>query len=152
MLRREGHEINDKRVYRMWKREGLALARRRPRRRLPQRPKPLPDHEGGPGVVWACDFVHDTCTNGQVLRCLTLIDEGTRECLAISVEASQPAHRVIATLDRAIKEYGKPRFLRTDNGPEFIAKALEAWAEKHDIDHVFNEPGKPWQNGKKREF
>lgn len=152
LLRREGLQVNDKRVHRLWKREGLTLARRRPRARLPKRPTPMPDHDGAPCVVWACDFVHDTCLNGQVLRCLTLIDEGTRECLTISVEASQPAKKVIEALDQAIKQYGKPRFLRTDNGPEFIAEALDRWAKKHGIEHLFNQPGKPWQNGKNESF
>lgn len=152
LLRREGLRVNDKRVHRLWKREGLALARRRPRIRFAKRAKPMPDHDGAPGVVWACDFVHDTCLNGQVLRCLTLIDEGTRECLALSVEASQPAKKVIETLNQAIQQYGKPRFLRTDNGPEFIAEALANWAKEHGIDHVFNQPGKPWQNGKNESF
>ncbi len=112
----------------------------------------MPDHDGAPGVVWVCDFVHDTCANGEVLRCLTLIDEGTRECVALSVEASQPAKRVLETLNQAIRQYGKPRFLRTDNGPEFIAEALANWAKEHGIDHVFNQPGKPWQNGKNESF
>ena len=152
LLRREGEVVNDKRVHRLWKRDGLALARRRPRRRLPKRGPVMPDHDGAPGVVWACDFVHDSCANGEILRCLTLIDEGTRECVALSVEASQPAKRIIATLEQAIREFGKPRFLRTDNGPEFIAKELDAWTKKQGIEHVFNEPGKPWQNGKNESF
>jgi putative transposase len=152
LLRREGEVVNDKRVHRLWKREGLALARRRPRRRLPKRGPVMPDHDGAPNVVWAADFVHDSCANGEILRCLTLIDEGTRECIALSVEASQPARRVIATLEQVIKERGKPTFLRTDNGPEFIAHDLEEWTKKHGITHTFNEPGKPWQNGKNESF
>ncbi len=72
-------------------------------RRRVVRPVPMPSHDGAPNVVWACDFVFDRCEKGHVLRCLTLVDEGTREGLAISVEASQPARRVIATLEAAIK-------------------------------------------------
>ncbi len=76
LLRREGETVNAKRVYRLWCTEGLALPRRKPRRRVVRR-TPMPSHHGAPNVVWACDFVHDVCANGQVLRCLTLIDEGT---------------------------------------------------------------------------
>lgn len=152
LLRREGEVVNDKRVHWLWKREGLALARRKPRRRTITRPVPMPDHDGAPNVVWACDFVHDGCTNREILRCLTLVDECTRECVALSVEASQSAHRVIATLNKAIAQYGKPRFLRTDNGPEFISEVLDVWARENGIDHVFSQPGKPWQNGKNESF
>jgi putative transposase len=151
LLRREGEPANVKRVERLCKLEGLGVARRRGRRRV-ARPKPMPSHDGAPNVVWACDFVFDRCENGHVLRCLTLVDEGTRECLAISVEASQPAWRVIATLEAAIATYGKPSFLRTDNGPEFVAEALSHWAKEASIGHTFNEPGKPWQNGKNESF
>jgi putative transposase len=151
LLRREGESVNDKRVHRLCKAEGLSVLRRRARRRV-VRPVPMPSHDGAPNVVWACDFVFDRCQNGHVLRCLTLLDEGTRECLAISVEASQPAGRVIATLEAAIAAYGRPCFLRTDNGPEFVAEALDRWAKRAGIGHTFNEPGKPWQNGKNESF
>jgi len=151
LLRREGEILNEKRAYRLWKAEKLALARRRPRQRV-LRGTPMPSHNGAPGVVWACDFVSDSCANGQALRCLTLVDEGTRECLAISVEASQPATRVIEALKKAVKEYGRPCFLRTDNGPEFLAASLDAWTREEGIRHTFNQPGKPWQNGKNESF
>lgn len=151
LLRREGERINVKQVERLWRAERLGLPRRRPRRKV-ERPAPMPSHDGAPGVVWACDFVHDTCANGHVLRCLTVVDEGTRECLCITVEASQPAERVIAALEAAMAAHGVPRVLRTDNGPEFVAAAVAKWAVGRGVERAFNQPGKPWQNGKNESF
>src|SRR5439155_140722 len=86
-LRREGHAMSPERAYRLWRSAGLQLPRRRPRRRVAtSRPRPLPAR--GPNQVWAYDFVHDACANGQKLKCLTIIDEFTRECLAIDAAGS----------------------------------------------------------------
>jgi putative transposase len=147
MLRREGERVNVKRVERLWRAERLG----RPRRKV-ERPVPMPSHDGAPNVVWACDFVYDRCANGQVLRCLTLDDEGTRECLCMTVEASQPAERVIAALEAVMAARGVPRVLRTDNGPEFVAAAVARWATGRGVERAFNQPGKPWQNGKNESF
>jgi putative transposase len=87
-----------------------------------------------------------------VLRCLTLVDEGTRECLCIPVEASQPAERVIAALEAVMAARGVPRVLRTDNGPEFVAAAVARWAKGRGVERAFNQPSKPWQNGKNESF
>ena len=93
-LRREGHLMGPERAYRLWRNAGLQLPRRRPRRRVAtSRPRPLPAR--GPNQVWAYDFVHDACANGQKLKCLTVIDEFTRECLAIDVAGSIRSARVI---------------------------------------------------------
>jgi hypothetical protein len=134
-LRREGHAMSPERAYRLWRTAGLQLPRRRPRRRVAiSRPRPLP--ACGPNQVWAYDFVHDACANGQKLKCLTVIDEFTRECLAIDVAGSIRSARVIDVLSRLISAHGTPAFLRSDNGPEFVSKAILEWLAAAKIDTV----------------
>ena len=150
-LRREGHPMSPQRAYRLWRSAGLQLPRRRPRRRVAtSRPRPLPAM--GPNQVWAYDFVHDACANGQKLKCLTLIDEFTRECLAIDVASSIRSRRVIDVLARLISAHGAPLFLRSDNGPEFVSNAILSWLADAKVDTVFIDPGKPWQNGTDESF
>lgn len=151
VLARRGEAVNAKRVCRLWKLEGLSLPRRRPRKRF-KRAKPSVLHKGAPNVVWACDFVQDRCDDGRILRCLTVVDEGTRECLAIVVRPSLKARHVVEALQQIVEERGRPKFLRTDNGPEFTAFVLHDWLEERGITPVFNEPGKPWQNGVNESF
>jgi putative transposase len=150
-LRREGYDMSRHRAYRLWRLAGLQLPRRRPRRRIAaSRPRPLPPI--GVNHVWAYDFVFDACANGQQIKCLTLIDEFTRECLAIDVAGSIRSARVIETLARLISEHGAPRFLRSDNGPEFVSHAILEWLAQQRIDTALIEPGKPWQNGDAESF
>ncbi|MDH4260349.1 MAG: DDE-type integrase/transposase/recombinase [Gammaproteobacteria bacterium] len=130
-LRREGHRMSRHRAHRLWRLAGLQLPRRRPRRRVAaSRPRPLP--ATGPNHVWAYDFVFDACANGQQLKCLTVIDEFTRECLAIDVAGSIRSGRVIEVLARLISERGAPRYLRSDNGPDQRARrpALPALGQR----------------------
>jgi putative transposase len=145
-LRREGHRMSRHRAHRLWRLAGLQLPRRRPRRHVAHsRPRPLPAF--GANHVWAYDFVFDTCANGQSLKCLTVIDEFTRECLAIDVAGSIRSGRVIEVLTRLVSERGAPRFLRSDNGPEFVSKAILEWLEIAGVQTALIDPGKPWQNG-----
>jgi putative transposase len=92
------------------------------------------------------DFVHDYLANGRPLRTLNIVDAFTRECLAIEVDTSLPAQRVVAVLDQLVWKYGLPLSLRVDNGPEFISMALDAWASAHGVKLDFIQPGKPTQN------
>lgn len=150
-LRREGHVMSPERAYRLWRAAGLQLPRRRPRRRAAvSRRRPLA--ACGPNQVWAYDFVHDTCANGQKLKCLTIIDEFTRECLAIDVAGSIRSVHVIDVLSRLISTRGAPAFLRSDNGPEFVSKAILEWLAEATIDTALIDPGKPWQNGADESF
>ena len=150
-LRREGHAMSPERAYRLWRTAGLQLPRRRPRRRIAtSRPRPLPALI--PNQVWAYDFVYDACANGQTLKCLTVIDEFTRECLAIDVAGSIRSARVIDVLSRLISAHGAPAFLRSDNGPEFVSKAILEWLAAAKIDTALIDPGKPWQNGADESF
>jgi putative transposase len=150
-LARRGHAMSADRAHRLWRRAGLQVPRKRPRRRVASsRPRPLPVTAAK--QVWAYDFVYDACANGQQLKCLTVIDEHTRECLAIDVAGSIRSGRVIEVLSRLISEHGAPTHLRSDNGPEFVSKALLTWMSKAKIETALIEPGKPWQNGADESF
>lgn len=105
-----------------------------------------------PNSVWAYDFVFDACANGQKLKCLTVVDEYTRECLAIDVGSSIRSERVIEVLARLVSAHGAPRHLRSDNGPEFVAYAVKDWLREEGIETAHIVPGKPWQNGLNESF
>jgi putative transposase len=150
-LERRGHAMSADRAHRLWRLHGLQVPRKRPRRRVAtHRPRPLP--ATGAGQVWAYDFVFDACANGQQLKCLTVVDEFTRECLAIDVAGSIRSGRVIEVLSRLVSLHGSPRHLRSDNGPEFVSRAVLKWLTKANIDTAHIEPGKPWQNGSNESF
>lgn len=150
-LRREGYFMSRRRAHRLWRLAGLQLPRRCPRRRVASsRPRPLP--ATAPNHVWAYDFVFDACANGQQLKGLTVIDEFTRECLAIDVAGSIRSSRVMEVLARLISEHGAPRHLRSANGPEFVSQAILEWLSKERIETALIDPGKPWQNGDNESF
>ena len=147
LLRRQGMKINAKRVFRTWQEEGLSLPRKRPRRprlwELWERP-----HEATkPNSVWSYDFVFDRTVGKQVLKMLVLVDEYTRECLAIRVGSSMDSVKLAEILAEVIKKRGAPEYIRSDNGPEFIAEGLRRWLLSKGIRPLHIEPGSPWQNG-----
>lgn len=145
-LRREGYMFNHKRVYRVYCQMGLNL-RRRVKRVLPKRMgKPL-EVSLFPNQQWALDFMQDTLYCGKRFRTLNIIDEGTRECLAIEIDTSLPAGRVIRVMERLQQERGLPKQIRVDNGPELIAAVFYDWCERNSIEVVYIQPGKPQQNG-----
>jgi putative transposase len=150
-LARRGLVMSADRAYRIWKSAGLQVPRRRPRRRVATgRPRPLP--AAGANQVWAYDFVFDACANGQQLKCLTVIDEFTRECLAIDVAGSIRSGRVIEVLSKLVSVRGAPKHLRSDNGPEFVSRAVLRWLLDAGIETAPIDPGKPWQNGTNESF
>jgi putative transposase len=150
-LARRGHEMSPDRAYRLWHLAGLQVPRKRPRRRVAgSRPRPVPALEAN--HVWAYDFVFDACANGQQLKCLTVIDEHTRESLAIDVAGSIRSGRLIEVLTKLVSEHGAPKHLRSDNGPEFVSKAVLKWLLQSNIDTALIDPGKPWQNGADESF
>ena len=150
-LAREGYLMSRQRAYRLWRLGKLQLPRRRPRRRVAtSRPRPLP--ATAPNNVWAYDFVFDACANGQQLKCLTVIDEFTRESLAIDVAGSIRSKRVIEVLAKLISVRGAPTHLRSDNGPEFVSQAILEWLAAENINTAHIDPGKPWQNGADESF
>jgi len=150
-LKRAGYAMSAERTHRLWRQAGLQVPRRRPRRRVATgRPRPVP--ASGANHVWAYDFVFDTCANGQTLKCLTVIDEWTRECLAIDVAGGIRSGRVIEVLTQLVSVHGAPRYLRSDNGPEFVAGAILRWLQEAGIETALIDPGKPWQNGADESF
>jgi putative transposase len=151
LLRRKGRKLNLKRVRRLCVAHGLKLSRKVRRKRLgvgnaqPCRAE-YPDH------VWAYDFVFDRCEDGRVLKFLTVEDEFTRECLTIEAEHRLPAGLVCKTLLRLFQERGVPEFVRSDNGPEFVAKALAKMLAGRGVGCRHIDPGSPWQNGRNERF
>ena len=146
LLRREGHEINTKRVQRVRRKEGLQVSRKqRKLRRLgvstAQRQRALKVNH-----VWSWDFVEDQTENGTQFRVLTLLDEYTRECLAVHVDWSIRAVDVIRVVETAMARNGTPEHLRSDNGPEFIAYAIQDWLKAKSVKTIYITPGAPWEN------
>jgi putative transposase len=150
-LRRQGFELSWSRTHRIWRQAGLLLPKKRPRKRIATgRPRAHSPFKAN--IVWAYDFVFDTTADGQQIKCLTIVDEYTRECLAIDVAGSIRSKRVIAVLSRLISLHGAPMFLRSDNGPEFVSHAILEWIAQAGIATALNDPGKPWQNGADESF
>lgn len=143
-------QINRKRVHRLWKRAQLQV-KRRSRRRVRSTPPPRLVATK-PNQVWAYDFVEDRDVHGNVLRILTVMDEFTREGLDIDVARSTSAERVISRLEHLVRVHGAPASLRSDNGPEFVALAVQSWLAECQIRTLYIDPGCPWQNGKEERF
>lgn len=141
-LERQGYPMSADRAWRLWRLARLQVPRKRARRRVSvRRPRPTPATAAR--HVWAYDFVFDGCANGQQLKCLTVIDEYTRECLAIDVAGSIRSGRVIEVLSQLISLRGTPRYLRSGNGPEFVSRAILKWAARNGMDMALSDPGKP---------
>jgi putative transposase len=151
MLKRKGHKINLKRVRRLCMKHGLTLPRKRRRKRRGIGIG-LPCRAERPNQVWAYDFLEDRTETGRKLRILTIEDEFTRQCLAIEVEHRMNAQFVAQTLLRLFEEHGAPQFVRSDNGPEFIAKSLMQTLKSQGVACRHIDPGSPWQNGINERF
>ena len=146
-LDRDGFKMSRGRMHRLWRQAGLQRPRKRPRRRLKRDQSPSAQRPRLANKVWSYDFVFDHAANGQQIKCLTVVDEGTRECLAIDVAGSLRSKRVIEVLSRLVAGRGAPEVLRSDNGPEFVSRALLTWIMSEGMQTALTEPGKPWQNG-----
>ena len=148
MPQRQGLRLSLNTVHLLrWKAQLQVLVKKRSRRRSRRDLRTL--KVTGPYQVWAYDCVFDTCINGQQLKCLTVVDEWSRESLAIKVSGSIRAENVIKTLQGLVARRGAPSFLRSDNGPEFVAYAGQDWLKKTNIRNADIRPGKPWYNGLK---
>ena len=146
LLRRAGHEINAKRVQRIRRQEGLQVSRKQRKLRrlgLSTAERRRATHANH---VWSWDFVEDQTEKGTRFRMLTLIDEHTRECLVVQVEWSIRAVDVISIVEAAMTRYGMPSHLRSDNGPEFIAYAIQDWLREKNVKTIYITPGSPWEN------
>src|SRR6187551_4127389 len=151
-LDRDGHRMSPGRAHRLWQTARLQVPRKRPRKRIAAAAQPRPQAPSGPNQVWCYDFVFDRCANGQQLKCLTVTDEFSKQGLAIDVDGRIRSPRVIEVLSRLVSERVPPAFLRSDNGPEFVSKALLSWIVGQGIGTALIEPGKPWQNGVAESF
>jgi len=138
--------LGETRTRRLWRLLGLQLPKRRPRRRRTGSDIRLPGAVT-PNAVWTYDFIHDRLASGTALKLLCVLDEHTRECLAIEVGRWIRSQDVILTLSRLMKLYGKPAYIRSDNGAEFTAGAVMRWLRDQNIGPAFIAPGRPWQNG-----
>lgn len=146
LLRREGWPVNHKRVYRLYREEGLQLRRRRPRRRrsaVARGPRRTPTR---PHEIWAMDFMHDLLLDGRLLRVLTLIDSYTRECLALVAGPRFRGADVVGVLEGVGATRPLPERITVDNGSEFTSRALDAWAYWRHVHLDFSRPGKPGDN------
>jgi putative transposase len=158
LLRREGWPVNKKRVHRLWRKEGLKVpeGKQRKRRRLLL----LGDSENSCtrqqathlNHVWSYDFVMDSTEDGRRLKMMPVVDEFSRECLSIEVERSITAEDVVSTLASLFRRRGEPVFIRSDNGPEFVAKAVKRWLEVSEVKTLYIEPGAPWENAYSETF
>lgn len=146
-LVRRDRKVNKKRIYRLWRRSRLQVRKRARKRRRRNDVGGIPIKALHPGHVWTYDFIHDRTLNGTELKVLTVMDEFTREGLALAVASSLPSKRVITVLADVFEQHGAPRFIRSDNGPEFIAQALRDWLTQHQTTTLYIDPGCPWQNG-----
>ncbi|MDQ3499203.1 MAG: IS3 family transposase [Actinomycetota bacterium] len=157
LLRREGWMVNKKRVHRLWREEGLKVPGGKQRKRLRlaeggsengcrRKRAGYRDH------VWSYDFVMDRTEDGRRLKMMPVVDEHTRECLAIEVERSITAEDVIGTLARLFRQRGAPAFIRSDNGPEFVARTLKRWLAISEVGTLYIEPGSPWENAYSESF
>ena len=149
MLRREGWRVNHKRIERLWRREGLKVPQRQPKRRRLWlndgscvRLRPVYENH-----VWTYDFLHSRTHDGRPLRFLAVLDEHSRECLALDVARRMDHHHVLERLTDLFTRRGTPDYLRSDNGSEFTAQAVRDWLGRLDVKTLFIEPGSPWENG-----
>ena len=151
LLRREGIDVNHKRVYRLYRAEGLAV-RRKHRKRLASALRTVLPPPAAPNERWSMDFVSDALMNGTRIRAFNVVDDFTRECLAIEVDTSIPGLRATRVLERIAATRPLPKYLICDNGPEFTGSAFDAWAHRRGVRVHFIRPGKPVENAYAESF
>jgi putative transposase len=145
LLRREGWHVNHKRIYRLYREEGLGIRVKR-RKKLASAPRVLPSPATRPHERWSLDFLTDSLADGRRFRVLTIVDNVSRVSPAIAVGVSLTGEGVVAILERLKGTIGRPERIAVDNGPEFISKALDAWAYQNGVQLEFSRPGKPTDN------
>jgi putative transposase len=155
LLRREGWEVNKKRIQRLWREAGLRVPTKERKRRRPtgtsengctRRRAQYIDH------VWSYDFAMDATEDGRRLKVMPVVDEYSRECLALEMERSITAEDVVEVLDKLFSERGEPAYIRSDNGPEFVAQAIRGWLKSSGVRTLYIEPAAPWENAYSETF
>jgi len=141
----KGYTWNHKKIYRVYTDMKITI-RRRSKKRLPARVLQPLNVPAQPNLAWSVDFMSDSLTDGRKFRLFNVIDDFSRESLAIEVDTSLPARRIIRVLNRIVEQRGKPEHIRSDNGPEFISHHLQTWCEENQIEMKYIQPGKPTQN------
>lgn len=152
MLRREGHQDNVKRVYRLYREQGLSLRLKRPRRNKAAKWRQPKQICTAINELWSMDFVADALFDGRKLRMLTIVDCYTRECLAIEIGQSLKGEDVVEALSKVCAERAVPQAIKTDNGSEFTSKAMDKWAYERGVELDFSRPGKPTDNARVESF
>ncbi|AIY41381.1 Mobile element protein [Collimonas arenae] len=152
MLKREGWQDNVKRVYRLYREQGLSLRLKRPRRNRTARLRQPKSLVTAMNQIWSMDFVADALFDGRRLRMLTVVDNHTRECLAIEVGQSLKGENVAMTLNQIAATRGLPETIKSDNGSEFISKVMDRWAYERGVELDFSRPGRPTDNAKCESF
>ncbi len=149
LLRQDGWRVNHKRVHRLWKKEGFRVPRKRGKKRHVGDASNACDKRKATGKndVWTWDFIHDRLIDGREVKCLTIVDEYTRECLELKMARSIKGTDVLDVLSRLFGERGAPAHIRSDNGSEFIAGIVKKWLGGFDTETMYIAPGAPWQNG-----
>jgi putative transposase len=145
LLRREGWEINRKRVYRLYKQEALELRHKKTRKKI-SRPRVIQPAAQAPNERWSMDFMSDSLYNGRRVRVFTVVDHMSRVSPCIEADSTFPGKRVVEALDRAVERFGLPKTICVDNGPEFVGRALDLWAHQKGVQLQFSRPGKPTDN------
>lgn len=149
LLREEGYQVSNKRVYRLWRKEGLKVPKKK-------RKKRSLGHGGNAchrqraqhtNHIWSWDFIYDRTESGQTLKWFVIIDEYTRRCITLDVSRQFKSADIIDRLAELFVMYGVPQHIRSDNGPEFISKAIRDWLEQLKVQSLYVEPGSPWENG-----
>jgi len=154
LLRKAGWMVNRKRIYRLWRQEGLKVPQKQHKKRrlgmsansCVRRKAKHMNH------VWTWDFIHDRTIRGRPLKWLSIVDEYTRECVALEGARGITAERVIDVLADLFRIRGVPKHIRSDNGPEFIAQAIRRWLVKAGVETLYVAPGSPWENGYAESF
>lgn len=153
LLVREGWIVNIKRVWRLWQKNHLQVPKKKRRQRRQGRGvQTFPTKALAPDHIWTLDFVHDSLRHGRRLRMLSVVDEFTREAVQIHVDYSLKSQDVQQVLEKLFRERGAPCYLRSDNGSEFIERALNKWLKQQGTESIFITPGSPWENGKCESF
>lgn len=154
LLRAEGFRVNFKRVYRIWRQEGLKVPKRKRKKRS------LGIAANGchrlrathANHVWSWDFIFDKTESGRTLKCFTIVDEFTRRCITLDVSRSFKSKDIIDRLSELFVMYGMPEHIRSDNGPEFVAKSIQKWLKNLGVQTLYIQPGSPWENGYAESF
>ena len=146
LLQREGWKVNHKRVYRLYKQEGLELRLKTRKKKRAALPRAVCPEATAPNDRWSIDFVSDRLADGRAFRVLSLVDNVSRVSPALEADFKMTGERVCEVLNRAIVAHGLPKTIRLDNGPEFAGKALDAWAYRRGVKLCFSRPGKPTDN------